>query len=233
MDAMQQARKLKEVWYRFCYDGSETYVVVDGWQFGKAVIESLMQDLGDGLNPLCIYNHEQYTEYELEGAIPIIYPVKAGGAGVTDPDAEIIRNAQLQFSGHNVQLLTSNEAEGVEAYKTLHRIKDDYTDPVIVRPYRKTKELIGQIQNLKEVPSGAGMSERRINKAIQRDSWSALKYALRFAQKLERSYLVKRGYKSDWEKEIAKYKNGGPVVDDNMPKLGRGIAERVGGRHYV
>lgn len=235
MDAMLQARKLKDIWYRFCYEGSETYIVVDGWQFGKAVIESLMQDLGDGLNPLCIYNHEQYAEYELEGAIPIIYPVKAGGVGVTDPDSEMIRNAETQFENRNVQLLTSNEAEGLETYKRVHRIKDDYADKTILRPYRKTKELVGQIQNLKQVPSGAGMSERRIVKSIQRDSWSALKYALRFAQKLERMYLVKQGRKSDWSKELEKYKNGTAFTKNRRSSgggNGRMISHRIGGRHF-
>ena len=234
-DAMLQARRVKDIWYRFCYEGSETYLVCDGWQYGKSVIEALMQDLGDGLSPLCIYQHDQYTEYELEGAIPVIYPVKAGGTGVTDPDSEMIRNADIQFENRNVQLLTANEAEGLEAYKRLHRIKDDYADRAILRPYRKTKELVGQIQNLKQVPSGAGMSERRIVSSIQRDSWSALKYALRFAQKLERTYLVRQGKRSDWTKEIEKYK-GLAKMELTSAKMGgsngRMITQRIGGRHY-
>jgi len=231
MDAMLQARKLKEIWYRFCYEGSETYIVVDGWAYGKAVIESLMQDLGDGLNPLCIYDHDQYVPYELEGAIPIIYPIKAGGAGATDPDSEMVRNAQTQFANHNVQLLTSDEAEGVKTYKQYHRIKDDYADVAIAKPFKKTKELVSQIQNLKQVPSGNGISERRITPSIQRDSWSALKYALRFAQKLERLYLVKQKSTSDWAKELEKYQNGGIVMPAGGGS-GRMITRRMGGRHY-
>ena len=234
-EAMLQARKLKDIWYRFCYEGSETYLAIDGWQYGKAVIESLMQDLGDGLNPLCIYNHEQYQSFELQGAVPIIYPVKAGGVGVTDPDSEMIRNAEMQFENRNVQLLTMNEAEGLETYKRLHRIKDDYADRAILRPYRKTKELIGQIQNLKQIPSGAGVSEKRIVNSIQRDSWSALKYALRFAQKLERINLVRQGKQSDWTKEIEKYKEMakmGFVSKKDTPVNGRLVAPRRGGRHY-
>lgn len=183
---MVQARRLKEVWHRFCYEGSETYIAIDDWQYGKGVVECLMMDLGDGLPPLCIYGHGSYQSAELPGAIPVVYPIKAGGAGVTDPDFEMIKYAQTQFENHNVELLTANQREGVEAYKRYHRIKTDERDWYIVQPYQKTREQAGQIQNLKLVPSGAGMSEKRISKAIQRDSWSALKYALRLAQKLER-----------------------------------------------
>lgn len=206
--SMAQARRLKQVWYKYCVEGGNaTYLAIDGWQYGKAVIENLMMDLGDGLAPLCIMNHDSYTELELVNAIPIIYPIKAGGIGVTDPDSEMVRNAETQFSYGNVQLLIANRNEGVEAYKKAHRIKDDYLDAMIDIPYRKTRSLVGQIQNLKKVPSGAGMSERRISKGIQRDSWSALKYALRLAQKLERENLVKVKNKTDWDVEIEKYRN--------------------------
>lgn len=236
-DAMLQARRLKDIWYRFCFEGSETYIAIDAWQYGRSVLESLMQDLGDGLQPLCVYNHDQYVEFELQGAVPVIYPIKAGGVGTTDPDTEMVRNAEIQFENRNVQLLTNNEADGVEAYKRLHRIKDDFADRSIIRPYKKTKELVGQIQNLKQVPSGAGMSERRIVKTIQRDSWSALKYALRFAQILERTYLAKPERRSSWAAEIAKYMDGTPAVKgatvvDGYEGNGRMITQRIGGRHF-
>ena len=156
-------------------------------------------DLGDGLDALCTMNHTTYTEYELRNSLPIIYPVKAGGAGTTDPDAEMIRNAEVQFDNRNVELLTSNYTAGIDAYKRLHRIKDDAADYAIYAPYKKTNELVGQIQNLKKVPTAGGVSEKRISKRIQRDSWSAVKYALRLAQILERTYLVKERRTSDWD----------------------------------
>lgn len=229
---MEQARRLKNVWYRFCVEGGQpTYIAIDGWQYGKAVIEALMMDLGDGLDPLCIVNHDCYTEIELENAIPIIYPIKAGGVGVTDPDSEMIRNAEIQFENRNVQLLIPNINEGVEEYKKLHRIKDDYLDARIERPYRKTRELVGQIQNLKKVPSGAGSTEKRISKGIQRDSWSALKYALRFAQKLERINLVQEKRKSDWDEILEQYKSEPQIYGHERAK-GRMIFKRRGGRIF-
>ena len=233
---MEQASKLKQVWYRYCYEGSYAYIVCDAWQYGSAVIQALMMDLGDGLNPLSTMNRMLYAEYELEGSIPIIYPVKAGGVGTTDPDADMIRNAEIQFDNHNVELLTSDYLEGLEAYKKLHRIKDDKYDYAIWMPYKKTNELVGQIQNLKKVvlPAG-GVSEKRISMRIQRDSWSALKYGLRLAQILERTFLVKQKYRSDWESELAKYENSNnplmnyPSVSNNAVKS-RIPFERRGGR---
>ena len=165
----------------------------------------------------------------------MIYPIKAGGAGTTDPDAEMIRNAEVQFDNRNVELLTSNYTAGIEAYKRLHRIKDDAADYAIYVPYKKTNELVGQIQNLKKVPSAGGVSEKRISKRIQRDSWSAIKYGLRLAQILERIYLVKERYTSDWDDVIKQYEDGNDsaTADENMigqPIISRNPIKRTGGR---
>lgn len=231
--SMMQAKRLKQIWYKFCIEGGNaTYIAIDGWQYGKSVVENLMMDLGDGLAPLCTVNHEQYTELELDGALPVIFAIKAGGVGATDPDSEMLRNAELQFANHNVQLLTNNRYTGVEEYKKAHRIKDDYLDVTIDTPYKKTNQLVGQIQNLKKVPSGAGFSEKRISPHIQRDSWSALKYALRVAQRLEWKYLMKTEHKSDWDVEIAKYRGNDRIrsIRPSSSFGGRMTGKRKGGR---
>lgn len=229
-DPMRQADRLKRLWHRFTFPGSQTYIAIDAWQYGSAVVSSLMMDLKDGLAPLCIYNHAAFADMELPGAIPVIYPIKAGGQGTTDPDADMIRYAILQFENRNVQLLTSNFSDGMEAYKRYHRIKHDNNDGQIYAPYQKTNELIGQIQNLKTIPSGAGLSEKRISNKTQRDSWSALKYALRFAQRLEIVNLVKpKQEKSDWEKAAEQYMRHRPKpVQPRTRGLGR-----QGGRRFA
>lgn len=229
-NSMVQARRLKELWHRFCFPGSQTYIAIDSWQYGRAVLEDLMSDLGDGLPPLCCYEHMALRELELDGALPVIYPVKAGGTGVTDPDFEMIKYAQIQFENHNVELLVTNQREGVDSYKRLHRIKSDEQDWYIAAPYRKTQELVGQIQNLKLMPSGAGMSEKRISKAIQRDAWSALKYALRLAQKLEKVFLGGERRKSDWERKLEEFKKGRTPRAALARRGGRVVTARRGGR---
>ena len=229
---MVQARMVKDVWNRFCFEGSETYLAIDTWQYGRSVFEDLMMDLGDGLPPLCVYEHAKYRESEKEGAIPVMYPIKAGGTGVTDPDFEMIKYAQTQFENHNVELLVLNNRDGVEAYKRAHGIKTDENDWRIVKPYQKTQELRGQIQNLKLKPSGSGMQEARISKAIQRDSWSAFKYALRLAQILERKNLMKEQRKSDWEELLSKYGNAPVSIEAHVAagRSGRLVTGRRGGR---
>lgn len=208
-NAMIQARRLKDVWNRFCFDGGNaTWIAIDGWQYGKTVVEDLMRDLGDGLPPLCVKDHASYAAMELPNALPIIYPVKAGGAGANDNDFEMIKYAQTQWDNHNVEIMTGNIREGVEAYKKLHNIKDDDNDWQIAAPYQKCRELCGQIMNLKLVPSGSGMSERRISRSIQRDSWSAIKYGLRLAQILEREELMAQLHGGgDWGAVLGAYSN--------------------------
>lgn len=224
---MAQAQRLRHVWNRFIYEGSQTYIVIDANSYGDSVLTSLMEQPAGGGVPLCTYNHTYYTELELEGAIPVIYAVKAGGQGAIDPDSEMVLNAELQFEHGNVQLLTGNMSDGVEAYKKYHRIKDDFLNYKISQPYKKTNELIGQIQNLREEPSGQGIKEKRISQHIQRDSWSALKYALRFAQRLERVNLRKRQSKSDYDGLLAQFKKMGNVVAPNAGGF-RGTGRRGG-----
>ena len=227
MPEREQAVKIKEIWKRYTYDGADTFIAIDAWQFGSAVATSLMQDLGDGLSPLCSYNHEFMSAYELPGALPIIYPIKAGGVGVTDPDADMVRYAQTQFEYRNVQMLTAQWQNGIDAYKKFHRIRDDRADGLIYQPYKKTNELIAQIQNLKVIEG----KEKRISRHIQRDSWSALKYCLRVANKLELERLVKRKRKSDYDELLKSIEANGRVnLHTTMHGHGRLITPRTGGR---
>ena len=194
-DQVLQARQLKDRWYRFCLEGGKgTYISLDSWQYGKAVLETLHKDLGDGLPPLCCVNHE-FREIELPGAIPCIYAIKATGGygaaeGSHDPDAEMIRYAELEWEHRNVRLLIPNVLDGVAAYKAKYRIKDDSLDAKIALPYIKTREMRGQIANLQKKPTAYGFAEKRISNRIQRDMWSASKYALRLAEILEREDLI-------------------------------------------
>ena len=206
-DHMMQAKRLKNLWAKFTHEGSETYLAIDAWQYGTSVIQDIMGDLEDGMAPLCVYKHKDFNQDEREGAVPVIYPIKAGGAGCTDPDAEMLRYAMVQFENGNVELLTASFEAALAAYKTYHRIRDDKLDGFIYAPYQETGKLIGQIQNLKAVPSGSGLAEKRISSRTQRDYWSAVKYALRVAQVLESEYLIKPKQKSDWDAMLAWFEN--------------------------
>lgn len=223
-----QAERVRRIWNRFCYEGSQTYIALDAWQYGDGVLCSLMDQPLGGASPLCCYEHCEKTELELEYAVPCIKPIRAGGTGVTDPDSEMVKNAQMQFEYNNVRLLTANLNDGIEAYKRYHRMKGDGDNFRIAAPYKKTNELIQQIQNLREQVSGSGVTERRILQSIQRDSWSALKYALRMAQILEKANLQRRKKKSDYDPLLKAYKNRGEITGSG----GRTVGGRRGGRLF-
>lgn len=202
-EAAMQAQYLKRMWQRFTLPGSNqlTYIAIDDRQYGKAVTEQLMKDMGDGV-PLCCVNHE-YAELEQPGALPVIYPVKASNGaketGNSDPDGEMIKYAKAQFENGNVQLITVDHYSGVEAYKKVHHIKRSGSDMEIAQPYLKSREMATQIKNLQIKYAANNWSEHRINNRIQRDLWSATKYSLRLAQLLERKKMIHAARKKkDW-----------------------------------
>lgn len=185
-----QAQRLKDWWARFSLEtGKPTYIAIDSRSYGHSVLECLHKDLQDGLPPLCCVRHECQS-LELDGALPVIYPINATGGYVNDSDDrdnenEMLRYAEVEWEQRNVRLLISNVNEGVNAYKVAHRIKDDESDAEIALPYIKCRELAWQISNLKKRIAGTGFKEERVTTSINRDMWSATKYALRIAQRLE------------------------------------------------
>lgn len=217
--AYLQAQKVKAVWARYCLkNGDPTYLVIDAQAYGREVVEELMKPSEDGSPNLCCYKHMKYAEIEQPNALPIIYPLKAGTRGTQDEDGAMVRYSQIEFEQGNIELLTSASVEGLEQYKLKHNIKDDYMDAKILLPYKKTDELCEQMQNLVvKDRDGLTVKEARRSRGIQRDNWSALKYALRMAKLLEEE-LVKSTYKakSSWSDAIEAIKQTGIVPTSAM-----------------
>ena len=230
-EALEQARQLKAFWLRYTMKNAEpAYIAIDARAYGTSVIEFLHKDLQDGLPPLCCMNHD-YAELELPGALPVIYPIIATGGfneGVHDSDAAMIEYAEREWEHGNVQMLISNIQEGLKAYKLFHKIKTDEMDVAISYPYLKTRELCGQIGNLKKRMSGFGFTEERISKSIQRDMWSATKYALRVIKILEDRYkaIYAQG-ENPWSKWSESVIHG---MMNNTPVYGTRTVARVRGR---
>lgn len=225
--AYLQAQKVKSLWQKYCKNGAgATYLVIDAQAYGREVVEELMKPTKDGTKPLCCYKHKRYVELEQEGALPVLYPLKAGTRGTEDAEGDMLQYAQVEFQQGNVDLLTSAASDGIEQYKRKHGIKDDFADGKIGYPYRKTDELCQQIQNLVLKTSGLTLKEERRSKSIQRDMWSALKYALRFAQILE-AELVKTNYKrkSSYSDAISAIEQNGGFADDYG--VAAGVSDRI------
>lgn len=211
--AYLQAKKVRDLWRKYCNNEAEaTYLVIDAHAYGREIVEELMKPTTDGSAPLCCYNHLRYAEIEQPRALPIIYPLKAGGKGFADDDSAMVQYAQLEFEQGNVHLLTSNLLDGLERYKEKYFIKDESANGAVLLPYKKTDKLCQQIMNLKAVVKGASFKEERKTRVVQRDIWSALKYALRFAQLLEDG-LKKERYKaqSTWKDAIEKFSASGAM----------------------
>lgn len=208
-----QAQRVRSLWEKFSQDGCQaTYLVVDAQAYGTGVVEELMKPSDDGRVPLCCVNHAAFQSIEQPGALPVIYPMKATVRGGMDADADMISYAQLEFDQENVELLTANILDGVEAYKDAHRIKDARYDAQIAMPYRQCELLCQQISNLQTEVSGLSLKEKRKSKALQRDIWSALKYALRMAQRLENGLKTDLYRpKTSWREKIEEVKRRGAV----------------------
>lgn len=229
-EGVMQAKQLKQRWFHYCIEkGRPAYLAIDANQYGRSVVEDLHKDLGDGLPPLCCINHD-LREIESPDALPVIYPIRAttGMAGSHDSDGEMIKYAELEFEHRNVKILVYNLYDGIKAYKLLHRIKDDSIDAAIAVPYIKTRELRCQIANLQKKATGYNIKEERISRSMQRDMWSALKYALRLAQILEYQDLVEGNRrKSTWGKYFGNEQEKKRALE--IPKAN--LRSRLVGRH--
>lgn len=216
-----QAKRVRDLWEKFCMDGGQTtYLVVDAQAYGTGVVEELMKPTEDGRPPLCCVNHMAFQFIEQPGALPVIYPMKATGRGGADADADMISYAQIEFEQENVELLVPNVLDGVEAYRNAHRIKDARYDAQIALPYRQSELLCQQIANLQTEVSGLSFKEKRKSKAIQRDIWSALKYALWMAKKLETGLKTEiYRAKSSWSDKIEAVRRMGGFSGTRQPAI--------------
>ena len=207
---MMQAALIKKRWNDYCIpDGRPPLIVIDARAYGWSVWEDLHLDLGDGLPPFCAMSPEmEIPELVKDGAIPCVYPLQAQGISGTDPNAVMLDYIEREFENGNIRLLTQNIYDGLQAYKLAHDIKNDLRDAEIQLPYSATTKLVQQISNLQKKYGTVGWTEVQINKYIQKDMWSALLYACRIAQRLEKSelYALNRR-KNAWDEFAKNYGN--------------------------
>lgn len=207
--AREHALLIKKRWADYTLaTGRPAYIIIDARSYGQSVVECLHEDLGDGLPPMCTINNEEtFAPLVQPGAVPCLYGIQASaGASGADPNAVMIDYIEREFENGNVWLLTPNLYDGLKAYKLKNGIKDDHRDPEIQAPYSATNRLCRQIANLQKRMSPLGPVEREISKYIQKDMWSAMLYACRMVQKLEKDelYYANRR-KNEWEDYAKKY----------------------------
>ena len=207
-NAREHAAIIKRRWKDYCIDeGRPAFIVVDARSYGLSVIEHLHEDLGDGLPPMRTMNNDpSFAELAQDNAIPCLYALQASATSGTDPNTVMLDYIEREFENGNLCILTQNVYEGLQAYKLKHEIKDDLRDAEIQLPYSATNRLVRQIGNLQKKYGSVGWTEVQINRYIQKDMWSALLYACRIAQRLEKSelYALNRR-KNAWEEFAKRY----------------------------
>ena len=206
--AREHAAHIKRRWKDYCVaEGRPAFIVVDARSYGQGVMEHLHDDLGDGNPPMCTMNNDPtFAALVQNNAVPCLYAMQATGASGNDPNTVMLDYIEREFENGNLRLLTQNVYEGMQAYKLKHEIKDDLRDTEIQAPYSATNRLARQIANLQKKYGAVGWTEQQINKYIPKDMWSALLYACRIAQRLEKSelYALNRR-KNEWEELAKKY----------------------------
>lgn len=226
--AREHAAIIKQRWRDYCIEeGRPAFVVVDARSYGLSVIEHLHEDLGDGLPPFRTMNNDlTFSELVQPNAVPCLYALQASGMSGADPNSVMLDYIEREFERGNLRLLTANLYEGLQAYKLKHDIKDDIRDREIQAPYGATNRLTRQIGNLQKKYGAVGWTEQQINKNVQKDMWSALLYACRIAQRLEKSELYAQNRrKNEWE-ELAKKYDG--FTGDYAPNSKMGKQRRSG-----
>lgn len=228
--AEEHARQIKRRWRDYqSPEGKNAILIIDARSYGQAVIEQLHRDLNDGLPPLAtIYHEDPYASLEQTNAIPCIYPIQATGMMGRDPNAEMLDYIEREVENGNLTLLTPNLIDATRSFKLKHNITDDSEDVAIQHPYLKTNKLCQQISNLQKRYSTTGWTEKEISQAIPKDEWSALLYASRMAQRMEKEqlYYENRAH-NEWE-EYANQHNGDaglsdiPIKTRSVMRLGRG-----------
>lgn len=244
-DSKEQAKYLKEIYNRFCPpkdlvesgEAGETFIAIDTQSYGKAVLEDLMRDLGDGYPPFTTVSigdkARKYSDKELQGAIPCVYPIKArtgfnDDSDQFDPDSVMIDYVTRKMAYNWIRLPIS-PIEGVKQYKQAHKIKEDYQDAIIAEMYQTIDEMIGQIQNLKKRFNGSRYSEQRVSIRIQRDLWSAFKYSCRIIQ-LKESELTDEVPEDEWSKAYSGKSYERPILKEDNPY---GISQEALGRLHT
>ena len=176
-------------------------LVIDANGLGVSTRDELMYDLGDGYPPYGVINDKdgRLEARTASNALRIMYMLKS--STTDDADSKMVSNAEVEFEQGRVRLLC-DKYEGLREYKKKHRIKDDYRDMSIMRPYIETDQLEKEISNLKQLTSGHTVKEKRISIMIPRDIWSALKYGLWRVKALENSLSERDFFDSVWDKRF-------------------------------
>ncbi|HHU80522.1 MAG TPA: DNA-packaging protein, partial [Acholeplasmataceae bacterium] len=171
-----QAKFLKEKVREY----KASILVIDANGIGSGVVDQLVLDLNDGNPPYKVVNDidNQWTKYEAQDAIPMVYALKSQRKETKNSD--MINNIMKVFNKLDVELLkTPNEGLKELEKKNKKKFKDDSEEIALAEiPYILTNNLCDEIMNLLYKQRGNDSEVEQISRSIPKDKFSALMYGL-------------------------------------------------------
>ena len=142
---LEQAKFLKEKVREY----KASILVIDANGIGSGVVDQLVLDLNDGNPPYKVVNDidNQWTKYETQDAIPMVYALKSQRKETKNSD--MINNIMKVFNKLDVELLKTPNEGLKELEKKNKKFKDDSEEIALAEiPYILTNNLCDEIMNL-------------------------------------------------------------------------------------
>ncbi len=191
-----QAKFLKEKVREY----KASILVIDANGIGSGVVDQLVLDLNDGNPPYKVVNDidNQWTKYEAQDAIPMVYALKSQRKETKNSD--MINNIMKVFNKLDVELLkTPNEGLKELEKKNKKKFKDDSEEIALAEiPYILTNNLCDEIMNLLYKQRGNDSEVEQISRSIPKDKFSALMYGLYWVYLEEKKNKISKKQKFNW-----------------------------------
>lgn len=199
-----QAEKIKELDSRFDFDK----IVIDGNGLGVGLIDLLMPETvssdGKSVYPAFgvdnIDEYPDYAQYQQPGAPRKIHIVKTNQSNA----GHYHQSAFKQISSGRVKLLIN---EKIARQKLLATKKGRAMSVVererFLQPYLNTRLLVEETSNIQIKKSSANFTIELIDGGKQKDTFSAMEYALGYLEKREGEYYAKKRKKrAKWSQAV-------------------------------
>ena len=164
------------------------------------MVDQLVLDLNDGNPPYKVVNDidNQWTKYESQDAIPMVYALKSQRKETKNSD--MINNIMKVFNKLDVELLkTPNEGLKELEKKNKKKFKDDSEEIALAEiPYILTNNLCDEIMNLLYKQRGNDSEVEQISRSIPKDKFSALMYGLYWVYLEEKKNKISKKQKFNW-----------------------------------
>jgi hypothetical protein len=190
-------------------------LVIDTNGIGTAVVEELMQDLGDGNPPYSVVNNSDYDKLALPNAIPMIYTIVAHSKGQSNNDMynEFIRI----INNHKIQIPYSSNDAQLKFLKGSNKLTGEQLAEAI-RPYAAIDLFVEETMNLEYKQSGNNTDVKQISRSIQKDRFSSVVYGLYWIYLKERENK-EQNEETDWS-QYTYVGDGKASIDQNVKWAG-------------